>query len=63
MAKNLFAKKDWWKSKTIWGNALALLGSILAALNVNPEIFAAIAAAAAVFGIYGRVVTNTEIKK
>lgn len=60
--------KKWYQSKTIWINALTLIGSGLAAITSgdaiaeNPEVAAVISGAVALINIILRKITKQEIK-
>lgn len=60
--------KKWYQSKTIWINALTLIGSGLAAItsgdliSENPEIAAVVSGAVALINIILRKITKQEIK-
>lgn len=55
--------KQWWMSKTIWTNLIALVGSVVLALGMDAESWAEIAAVSlAVINLALRLVTKEPIE-
>ncbi|MGB9618276.1 MAG: hypothetical protein ACPL7J_13220 [Desulfomonilaceae bacterium] len=56
-------KKQWWMSKTIWTNLIALVGSVVLALGVDADQWAEIAAVSlAVVNLGLRLATKDAIE-
>jgi hypothetical protein len=56
------AGKEWWTSKTIWMNLIALVGSILIAIGIDPGRWAEISTVAlAVVNLILRLYTQEPI--
>ncbi|HMK35312.1 MAG TPA: hypothetical protein VK463_09620 [Desulfomonilaceae bacterium] len=56
------ATKVWWKSKTIWVNLIALAGSVVVSLGIDPSKWAEVSTVAlAAVNLILRFVTKEEI--
>lgn len=58
------AKKDWYKSKTVWAAAATFgVAIVSAAFGEGSVITIVVIGALSALGIYGRVTAESEIKK
>ena len=54
-------KKDWWKSKTLWVNAFAIVGGILTALS-GELVTGGTISITAVINVVLRIISKQQLK-